>query len=185
MKRILLAVAVTIALAGCSSKDFVKEVQNAKLDAFDSTVTIGQAMDRFSSCAKGTQKWVQDDKSSTVEFSCTDNEAKQWVADLAKLPEFSEVKPDQKALFDIKDSTLRVKFSVPAEGKPVSVISVERTIEWSDGVKKPITYTGEKLSKQIKSIYANEPQLTAQSAGKLGNLIQIGLWIQAAEAIRK
>lgn len=182
MKKILLAAALAVALVGCS-KDYVKDVQNAKLDV-DQSVTIGQAMDRVSLCAKGSQKWTQDGKSSVVEFTCSDNSVKEWLSGLSKLPEFNELKPEQKALFDVKSTTLSVKFNAPVDGKPVSVASVSRTIEWADGVKKPFEAKGE-TEKQIKNLYANEPQAKVEDAGKLGNLMQLGIWTNLAASIRK
>lgn len=149
MKKIILLGLFTIFLAGCSGDD-IKTVQNGLMD-FNKTVTVGQALNNWSSCH--TKEWKESkaiNGTRVVEFKCT-HDMTNWVD---KAIDTWGEKAGSEDL-DIEASWLVLQFTLNVDNS-FQVEKITKTIRWKDG--KVMISDDSDVVKKLKHIYNNEPE---------------------------
>lgn len=152
MKKIFLIGLFGVLLAGCSGDD-IKTVQNGLMD-FNKTVTVGQALNNWSSCH--TKEWKESkaiNGTRLVEFKCNFNMT-NWVDKAIDTwgEKSGSEDLDIESQWDVLQFTLNVDNSF-------QISKITSTIRWRDGKVAIINEdNANKMVDKLKSIYNNEPQ---------------------------
>ena len=142
MKKISLValLSLSVLLVGCAD-DPLKAAKKTVFSTYDSSVTIGQVLDRYQTCKPNTQQWTLVDgtkKAQYVQFSCVDEEFPQFMQKqvktllgvFAKHPIIPESATKDLPSF-VNWATWMLEFGRVLLGSP----SLESTIEEVDKLK--------------------------------------------------
>lgn len=131
--KLLCAAAAVGALAACSSVN-TKLVHDTVLSEYSPAANMGDVLDVWAACKKGSQKWTEtkDNQSIVVRFECT---AQDMLTLNKTVLDNSKTIKRMRHLFEFETIKYRAEFLVNADNTGFTVKGLYNDFVWKDGKK--------------------------------------------------
>lgn len=137
--KLLCAAAAVGALAACSSVN-TKLVHDTVLPEYSPAANMGDVLDVWAACKKGSQKWTEtkDNQSIVVRFECT---AQDMLTLNKTVLDNSKTIKRMRHLFEFETIKYRAEFLVNADNTGFTVKGLYNDFVWKDGKRQQPTPT--------------------------------------------
>lgn len=153
MKKLFVVALATIMLSACGSN--VDTVKSGTME-FNQTISVGEALDNWSSCQQGDWDEFETDNGVTVvEFTCK-HEIAGYVSKLKTLLKGQKIK--DTSMLDLDNITQTFQFTINKDDS-FQIDYVENSFTWKDG--KTVNFQ-QKEVEELKSVYNNDVVYNAE-----------------------